>query len=304
MTDRRIHDQEQPAALEAVNLSKRYWRGTRALSDVSLRIVTGSLTALVGPNAAGKSTLIRSWVGFARPTGGGVRVAGIDPWRHRATALARLGYIPQQPALYRGLSVADHLDLAGHVRAGFDRAGAMRHLEDRDIPLRSRPGRLSGGQQAQVVLAIVLGTQADIFLLDEPIASLDPLARSEFLGLLRARVRERGATALLSSHNVSDVVAVCDRIVVLGVGRVLLDGSLPEVARQHAVAAGPTSGGPMAERVADFPDQVGEPLTLLRLRGDMHRSGPPPDLSMRPATIDEIVKGYLVAGRGPGRGNV
>ena len=137
-------------ALEAISLSKRYWRGAQALSDVSLRVAPGSVTALVGPNAAGKSTLIKTWVAFERPTHGAVRVRGVDPWQDRAGALAHLGYVPQQPALYRGLSVSDHLDLAAHVRRGFDRDGAVAHLDELAIPLGGRPTALSGGQQAQV----------------------------------------------------------------------------------------------------------------------------------------------------------
>jgi ABC-2 type transport system ATP-binding protein len=287
-------------ALEAIGLTKQYRRGALALSNVSLQIASGSITALVGPNAAGKSTLIRTWVGFERPTAGSVRVSGIDPRTSPGDALRHLGYVPQQPALYRELTTADHLDLAAHLRAGFDRASAERHLDDLAIPLGARATTLSGGQQAQVMLAVALGTRADVLLLDEPLASLDPLARSEFLTVLRGAVRERGSTALLSSHIVTDVEQVCDRLVVLGIGHVLLDDDLAHAVASHGVR---TSGDPV-DRAADdasttigrFPTDAGELITLLRVEGPVAAHA-----ELRPATLDEVVKGYLSAARHPQR---
>ena len=102
--------------LEAIGLSKRYRRGGPwALHDVDLTVPRGTVTALVGPNGAGKSTLIRSWMGYERPTGGSVRVGGIDPRVDSVGALRQLGYVSQSTALYRGLTVADHLVLAAHM---------------------------------------------------------------------------------------------------------------------------------------------------------------------------------------------
>ena len=266
-------EEHMVAALEAIGLTKQYRRGTLALSNVSLEVAPGSITALVGPNAAGKSTLIRTWVGFEQPTSGSVRVAGIDPASDPAAALRHVGYVPQQPALYRELTTADHLDLAAHLRPGFDRAVAERHLDYLAIPLRARATTLSGGQQAQVMLAVALGTRADVLLLDEPLASLDPLARSEFLTVLRTAVREGGSTALLSSHIVTDVEQVCDRLIVLGIGRVLLDDGLAHAVAGHGVRSGdafPTAGGsvqcavghrhrPVPDRRGSAPDPGPDP---------------------------------------------
>ena len=289
------------AALEAIGLTKQYRRGALALSNVSVEIAAGSITALVGPNAAGKSTLIRTWVGFERPTAGSVRVMGIDPALDPDAALGHIGYVPQQPALYRELTTADHLDLAAHLRPGFDRAVAERHLDYLAIPLKARATTLSGGQQAQVMLAVALGTRADVLLLDEPLASLDPLARSEFLTVLRTAVREGGSTALLSSHIVTDVEQVCDRLIVLGVGQVLLDEALAAAVAGHAVRRGdasPTPDGNDSTRsvtvIGQFPTDAGQLLTLVRLGDGASVHG-----DLRPATLDEVVKGYLSAGRGP-----
>lgn len=101
-----------PPVLEAHDLAKRYGRRTWALTGIDLAIPQGGITALVGPNAAGKSTLIKTWVGFERPTRGNVTVDGVDPWKDRSSVLGMVGYVPQSPALYDGLSVEDHLDLA------------------------------------------------------------------------------------------------------------------------------------------------------------------------------------------------
>jgi ABC-2 type transport system ATP-binding protein len=266
--------------LEARGLTKRYRRGVLALAGIDLELPAGGITALVGPNAAGKSTLIKTWVGFEKPTRGSVLVMGIDPWRDRSRSLAKVGYVPQSPALYDGLSVDDHLDLAVQLRPGFDRAYAQQRLAQLDIPAGRGARSLSGGQQAQVALALALGTRAPILLLDEPLASLDPLARREFLHLVTDAVRGDGATALLSSHIVTDIEQACDRLIVLGVGRVLLHDTVAAALAQHTIAL---TNRPDA--VGSFAAADGSRISLVRGDGD------------RPATLEEVVLGYLASGR-------
>jgi ABC-2 type transport system ATP-binding protein len=280
---------EQPA-LRAVSLAKRFRRRTWALQGIDLDIPSGSITALVGPNAAGKSTLLKTWLGFERPTSGTVEVAGIDPFHRRAAALAHVGHVPQSPTLYDALTADEHLELAAQLRPGFDRAYARERLERLSIPGDQLGRTLSGGQQAQVALAIALGTRADILLLDEPLASLDPLARREFLHVLTDAVRERQTTAVLSSHIVTDVEQACDRIVVLGVGRVLLHDAVAHALADHEVMSGPI---PPTDAIGSFASPRGQPMTLARRAADAARS------PGRPATLEEIVLGYLAAGRTP-----
>ncbi len=268
--------------LEARGLAKRYRRGVWALGGIDLALPAGGITALVGPNAAGKSTLIKTWVGFEKPTRGSAAVMGVDPWRDRSRALANLGYVPQSPALYDGLSVDDHLDLALQLRPGFDRAYARDRLAQLDIPATAGARSLSGGQQAQVSLALALGTRAPILLLDEPLASLDPLARREFLHVLTDAVRVDGATTLLSSHIVTDVEQACDRLIVLGVGRVLLNDSVASALAGHAISASERT-----DAVASFASADGSRISLVRGAGD------------RPATLEEVVLGYLASSRAP-----
>ena len=267
--------------LEARELAKRYRRGIWALKGIDLTIPRGGITALVGPNAAGKSTLIKTWVGFEKPTRGSSAVMGVDPWRERSGALASVGYVPQSPALYDSLSVHDHLDLAVQLRPGFDRAYARQRLAQLDIPA-DRGGRsLSGGQQAQVALALALGTRAPVLLLDEPLASLDPLARREFLHVVTEAVRGDGATALLSSHIVTDVEQACDRLIVLGVGKVLLHDTVANALAGHAI-----STSERTDAVGAFAAPNGSRMWLVR-GGDGERG----------ATLDEVVLGYLASGR-------
>ena len=209
-----------------------------------------------------------------------MQVAGIDPWKDRSGALAHLGYVPQSPALYDGLSVEDHLDLARQLRPTFDRDYARGRLAQLDIPADRGARDLSGGQQAQVALAIALGTRAPVLLLDEPLASLDPLARREFLHVLTDAVRADGATALLSSHIVTDVEQACDRLIVLGVGRVLLHDTVAEAMAAHSISSTEHPGA-----VASFGAPDGSRIWLVRGYGD------------RPATLDEVVLGYLASGR-------
>jgi ABC-2 type transport system ATP-binding protein len=279
-------------ALEAVGLSKRYWRGPRALDNLSLGVPAGSITALVGPNAAGKSTLMKTWVGFERPSNGRVLVHGIDPWADPSSALSHIGYVPQQPALYRGLSVMDHLDYTAHVRPRFDRDAAARHLAELGIPRAARASTLSGGQAAQLMLAIALNVGADTYILDEPLAALDPLARDEFLRLLRDTVRARGATAILSSHIVTDIERTCDHLIVLGIGRAVLNISIADALASHRVLPGVRSTGDSSVTVATLTSASGQIESVVRIEP---RSTGLDDV--RAASLDEIVKAYLSTGR-------
>jgi ABC-2 type transport system ATP-binding protein len=280
----------EPMALETIGLSKRYRRGGPwALQQVDLKVPRGTVTALVGPNGAGKSTLIRTWMGFERPTAGSVRVGGIDPQTDRAGALRQLGYVSQSTTLYRGLTVADHLDLAAGLRRGFDTGAAQARLEQLGIPLSQKAGALSGGQAAQVALCLALGTGAPVLLLDEPLASLDPLARHDFLNVVLSTVREHGATVLLSSHIVSDVEAVCERLVVVGQGRVTLQAPIKLALAEHRLV--PDGSATPAGLVARFARPGGELTALIRSV----------DPGLPAPSLEELVMGYLAAAR-PGAG--
>jgi ABC-2 type transport system ATP-binding protein len=273
------------SALEVDGLWKRY--GRRApwiLQDVSFQVPRGAVTAVIGPNGAGKSTLIRTWMGFERPDRGSARVAGIDPSRRESLALSQIGYVPQASSLYRRLTVGDHLRMATAYRRDFRTTVAVRYLDQLRIGLRSKTGSLSGGQQAQLALIIALATEAPILLLDEPMASLDPLARREFLGLLKSAARDGQRTVFMSSHVVSDVSAACDCVVILGGGRLLLADEVGSALGAHRVVA-QVSMPPAGDVVGTFQDIDGNSRYLI------HTTLPVGS----PSTLEEIVLGYLAS---------
>lgn len=273
--------------LETHDVGKRYKRGRPwALRHVDLTVPDGSITALVGPNGSGKSTLLKSWIGFEKPTEGHLTVDGIDPTRDRARAVEHVGYVPQIPSLYRELTVDEHVAMAASLRDGFDAGLARRRLEELDIPATAPANELSGGQQAQVGLALALGTRAPVLLLDEPLASLDPLARREFLHVLVDAVRADGITALLSSHVITDIEQACDRLLVLSGGRVLLDLSISTAIAEHRVIESGLEVG-TATVVGTFPGPDAERLDLIT--GDTSQG--------RAATLEEVVLGHLAVGR-------
>jgi ABC-2 type transport system ATP-binding protein len=277
----------EEAALETRTLTKRYRRGrTPALENVTLAVPRGAFVALVGPNGAGKSTLIRTFLGFERPTGGSAHVLGIDVRLDTPRALGQLGYVGQAPGIYRVLTVRDHVALAAELRPGFDADGALRRLAEAGIPEDRPAGQLSGGQQAQLALTLALGTRAPVLLLDEPLASLDPLARREFLGTVAEAVAA-GTTVLLSSHIVGELDEVCDRLIVLAPARVQLDAGMAWARAHHRLV--PLAEAGDLDVVGSFANRRGVHTALVRTD----------DPVADPPRLDDIVLGYLAAGRRP-----
>ena len=220
-------------AIETEQLSKRYG-ATWALREVSVTVPTGRVCALVGANGAGKTTLLRMLAGVAQPTAGTTLVAGQRP-ADDVTFLQRIGYVAQDVPLYRRWTVADHLRLAAELNHGWDRVDTVNRLAGLGIPLGRRVGALSGGMRAQVALALALGKRPDVLLLDEPLAALDPLARRDFMATLVEAVAERPLTVILSSHLLPDLERICDHVVVLADGRLLLADAIDDVVATHRV---------------------------------------------------------------------
>src|SRR5437764_6901372 len=195
--------------LETDQLGKRYGN-TWALRDCSLHLPAGRIAALVGPNGAGKTTLLHLAVGLLRPDAGEVRVFGRDP----RSVLPDIGFVAQDTPLYRDFTAAELITMGSKLnRRRWDAALARERLARLGIPPDKPVGKLSGGQRAQVALALALAKRPRLLLLDEPIASLDPLARREFLQSLMGSVAETGTTVLLSSHLLADLERVCDYLI-------------------------------------------------------------------------------------------
>jgi ABC-2 type transport system ATP-binding protein len=225
------------AAVEARGLGKRYGRRW-ALAGCTLSIPSGQVAGLVGPNGAGKTTLISLATGMLAPTTGTVEVLGGVP-SSGAGQLARVGYVAQGTPAYAGLSVADHLRLGAHLNPRWDAGLARRRIGELGLDLKQKAGKLSGGQRAQLALTLALAKRPELLILDEPIASLDPVARREFLQVLMNAVAEHELSVVMSSHQVSDLERVADYLVVLVASRVRVEGGVEHLLATHHLLTGP-----------------------------------------------------------------
>ena len=224
-------------ALESRALTKQYGRH-KALTDCELSIPAGRIAGLVGPNGAGKTTLIHLAVGLLAPTSGTIEVLGERP-ASSPSQLARVGFVAQEAPVYSGLSVADHLKLGARMNPGWDAQLARRRITDLGLDPRQKAGKLSGGQRAQLALTLAIAKRPEFLILDEPVASLDPLARREFLqGLMEATV-EHELSVLISSHLVADLERVCDYLIVLHDSRVQICGDVDDLLTTHRLLTGP-----------------------------------------------------------------
>ncbi|HTX01205.1 MAG TPA: ABC transporter ATP-binding protein [Acidimicrobiales bacterium] len=225
------------AVLEADGLGKRYGRKW-ALSQCCLAIPAGRVAGLVGPNGAGKSTLLQLAVGLLGPSAGSISVLGGRPGA-TPDQLARVGYVAQETPTYSGLSIADHLRFGSWMNPRWDAKLAATRIELLGLDPRQKAGKLSGGQRAQLALTLAVAKRPELLVLDEPVASLDPLARREFLQSLMEVVVEHGASVVLSSHLVADLERVCDYLVVLVDSRVQIAGDIDELQASHHRLTGP-----------------------------------------------------------------
>lgn len=225
------------AVLETSGLGKQYGRRW-ALRDCTLSIPAGKVVGLVGPNGAGKTTLLHLAVGLLEPTSGAIEVLGGRPAEGPAQ-LGRVGFVGQETPTYATLSVADHLHLGGWLNPGWNSEQAARRIERLGLDPRQRAGKLSGGQRAQLALTLAIAKRPELLILDEPVASLDPVARRDFLRGLMEVVAEHAVSIVLSSHLVADLERVCDYLVVLVNSRVQVAGEIEQLLASHHRLVGP-----------------------------------------------------------------
>jgi ABC-2 type transport system ATP-binding protein len=223
--------------IEARGLAKQY-RRRWALSDCTLSIPQGHVVGLVGPNGAGKTTLLHLAVGLTLPTSGEVTVLGAVP-ASDPEQIERVGFVAQDTPTYPGLTVSDHLDLGAWLNRTWDAEAARKRIDELDLDPGQKAGKLSGGQKAQLALTLALAKRPELLILDEPVASLDPLARRAFLQHLMETVAENEISVVLSSHLVADLERVCDYLVVLVGSRVQLSGEVDELLATHRRISGP-----------------------------------------------------------------
>jgi len=276
--------------LEARGLGKRYGNQW-ALRDCTLALPAGRVVGLVGPNGAGKTTLLQLAVGMLAPSAGAIAVFGRDP-RDAKTVLPRIGFVAQDSPLYRNFSVGDTLTVCRRLNSNFDEVWAQDRLARLRIPLGRKVGELSGGQRAQVALAVALGKRPAFLVLDEPVASLDPLARREFLTALMDAVAEDGLSVVLSSHLLADVEHSCDYLILLMAAEVRLDGDLDDLLANHRLLVGPrkrvTPGGGIAAVVRESHSDRQSTL-LVRVDGPILD----PTWSVHEVDLEELVLAYM-----------
>jgi len=227
------------AALETSGLGRQYGR-TWALRDCSLTLPAGGISALVGPNGAGKSTLLHLAIGLQRPSAGSVRVFGEPP----AAMIDRVGFVAQDTPLYKDFTAAELVEMGRRLNRRWDGDLAHERLRQVGVPPDRAVGKLSGGQRAQVALTLALAKRPRLLLLDEPVASLDPLARREFLQALMGGVADEGTSVVLSSHLLGDLERICDHLIVLNEGRVQVLGAVEALIAEHRLLTGPYPDSP------------------------------------------------------------
>jgi ABC-2 type transport system ATP-binding protein len=276
--------------LETHGLGKRY-RRRWALRECSLDIPAGRVVALVGPNGAGKTTLLHLTVGLLAPTSGSLSVLG-EPAGATPEQLARVGFVAQETPLYGRLSVGQHLSVGAWLNPGWDGEFAARRIEGLGLDTRQRAGSLSSGERAQLALTLAVAKRPALLVLDEPLSSLDPLARREFLQGLMEVVAERGVGVVLSSHLVADLERVCDYLVVLVKGRVQAAGDIDALLASHHRLSGPRfdAGALPHDHKVIEESHVDRQSTFL-VRGDGRIFDPAWTVS--PVSLDDLVLAYM-----------
>jgi ABC-2 type transport system ATP-binding protein len=290
------------AIVQACGLGKRY-RQRWALAQCTLDIPAGRVVGLVGPNGAGKTTLLSLAAGLLAPTAGTIEVCGDRPGRDRAQ-LARVGFVAQDTPVYARLSVADHLRLGARLSPRWDDALARNRVQRLGLPPARRAGQLSGGQRAQLALTLAIARRPQLLILDEPVASLDPLARHEFLADLRDIVADQELSVIHSSHLVADLERVCDHVIVLAGSRLQVAGDIAPLLAGHRLLTGPRCdpGGypPGADVISAW--SAGAQTTLLVRGEDPGRSAGRLDgWTAGPVRLEDLVLAYMNPPAGPAR---
>jgi ABC-2 type transport system ATP-binding protein len=277
-------------ALKAVGLTKRYGRH-HALSACTLDIPAGRVVGLVGPNGAGKTTLLQLASGMLAPTAGTIEVLGGHP-ASGADQLARVGFVAQDTPTYPNLSISDHLRFGAHTNPRWDRATAEERIARLGLDARQKAGRLSGGQRAQLALTLAVAKRPELLILDEPVASLDPMARREFMKGLVGFTAEGKVSVILSSHLVSDLERICDYLVVLVASRVQVAGDVDNLLAGHFRLTG------ARRELVDLPGDVEvieeshtERQSTLIVRADVPLDGT--SFTVERLTLEDLVLAYM-----------
>ena len=215
-------------AIRVSGLVKTFGR-TTALDGLDLSVRAGEVHGFLGPNGAGKTTTIRILLGLLRPSAGTATLLGGDPWQDTAALHRRLAYVPGDVTLWPTLSGGEVIDLLGRLRGGLDRARRDELLERFDLDPTKKSRTYSKGNRQKVALVAALASDVELLILDEPTSGLDPLMEEVFREVVTEARREDGRTVLLSSHILSEVEALCDRVTIIRDGRTVETGTLTDL---------------------------------------------------------------------------
>ncbi|CAM5613922.1 ABC transporter ATP-binding protein [Streptomyces spiroverticillatus] len=281
------------AAIEAVGLGKRYGRlGKWAVQDCSFRLPQGQICALVGPNGAGKSTLLGQLAGLVRPSRGELRVMGKTP----GAARQQLAFLAQEKPLYPQFTIEETLRMGQELNPGhWDAERAARIVKEGDLDPGTKVRELSGGQRTRVALALCLGKQPDLLLLDEPMADLDPLARHQLMGNLLAEAGESGTTVVISSHILAELEGACDYLLLMENGRIRLGGETDELLSAHALLSGPVTEIGAGTTVVES-KVTGRHMTALVRRDSEPLGG---DWEVVEPTLEELLLAHMRSPQAP-----
>ncbi|MEV6578203.1 ABC transporter ATP-binding protein [Streptomyces sp. NPDC051582] len=232
-------------AISVAGLHKAFGR-THALDGLDLSVATGEVHGFLGPNGSGKSTTIRVLLGLLRADSGTAELLGGDPWAEAVELHRRVAYVPGDVTLWRNLSGGEVIDLYGRLRGGLDRARRAELIARFELDPTKKGRTYSKGNRQKVALVAAFSSDAELLILDEPTSGLDPLMEGVFQGCV-AEARAAGRTVLLSSHILSEVETLCDRVSIIRKGRTVETGTLADLRHLtrtsiSAELAGPPNG--------------------------------------------------------------
>lgn len=214
--------------LEVSDLRKTFGE-TRALDGLNLRVRAGEVHGFLGPNGAGKTTAIRILLGLMRADGGTARLFGGDPWNDATKLHRRLAYVPGDVTLWPSLSGGEVIDLLGRLRGGLDPRRRAELVERFELDPRKKGRAYSKGNRQKVALVAALASEVELLVLDEPTSGLDPLKEEVFREVIAEEQKRSGRTVLLSSHILSEVEALAERVTIIRKGRTIETGTLTEL---------------------------------------------------------------------------